>query len=59
MDLEDVSPSKTIEAHGRQETSWQEAASRLNDQAGVALSAWMRVGFSSSRAAYGRMATPI
>ena len=40
MDLEAASPSKTTEARGGQETSYQETASGLNDQAGVvALSA--------------------
>lgn len=59
MDLKHLSPSGTSERQGVQEVSQQEAASELNDQADVTLSAWIRVGFSSFRAACSRMAAPI
>lgn len=59
MDLKHLSPSGTSERQGGQEVSQQEAASGLNDHADVTLSAWIRVEFSSFRAAYSRMATLI
>lgn len=54
IDLKGLSPPRTIEVHHGQEMSLQEAASRLNDQVGVALPARMSVGLL--RAAYGQMA---